>query len=89
MFCKPCSLKTLSQVTEIICVFGFSAKLVKLVEKLAKLAGLQGCKFCRTPRLAKLRYTRSKDLAELTCKYSLGNSYEPCKFRSFSTLVPL
>lgn len=89
MFCKPCSLKTLSQVTQIICVFGFSAKLVKLVEKLAKLVGLQGCKTCRALGLAELRHTRSKDLVALTCKYSLGNSYEPCKFRSFSTLVPL
>jgi hypothetical protein len=70
-------------------VVGFSAKLVKMVEKLTKLVGLQGYKNCRTLGLAKLRHTRSKDPAALTCKYSLGKSYEPCKFRSFSTLVPL
>jgi len=51
-FRKPCSLQSLSQVTQIICVFGFSSKLLKLVEKLAELLGLQGCTTCMASKIA-------------------------------------
>ena len=70
-------------------MFALSAKLVKLVEKLAKVVGLQGCKTYKAPGLAELTHLRSKDLTALACKCSLGNSYEPCKIHSFSSLVPL
>ena len=85
MFYKPCSLQSLSQVTQnlIICVFGFSSKLVKLVEKLADLLGLQGwfVGFQDCVQATRLRFLQAVGLQTLCLqRYQprLGRIYCPC-----------
>ena len=47
------------------------------------LQNLQGSRACR------IDACKVQGSYSLACKCSLGNSYEPCKIHSFSSLVPL